>query len=244
MRRRAPQLAAVASLLVLGCAHRAGEQASKGALAQLEAKAANVDPNVPAPLAERYTRGAVRAALDDLSKPEFRDQLSSLIRSSTADVIWGAIEGPRWGIGGTGAGGVYVSPVGELSQEAATAFAESLSAELEHRIGPDGKGPLGRAIAEVSRQAAMAAVDGARSELSDVFPECVGADRKACIRAQLAQVGYAISSGATEGVRDSLGVVPMLLTFIAGLLTSAVFIWAWSVYRMSCTAARGGRPSQ
>jgi hypothetical protein len=103
-----------------------------------------------------------------------------------------------------------VSPLAE-------ALVASFSKELIAQLGPDGEGPLARSLAAVSEKLAASVVRGVRAEIA---PECEGDDSSRCLDRRIQALGKATSAGLSAGASPTFGPYPIVIGFIAGLLSA------------------------
>jgi hypothetical protein len=110
-----------------------------------------------------------------------------------------------------------------ITEQAARAFSRQLVADL----GPTGAGPLTTSLSAMTERTTASIARGARGEL---FPECRSADASKCLDRAVERVSRASSAGLVAGIRDSLGVWPLVLAFGAGAFVMLVLVWARGIY--------------
>jgi hypothetical protein len=173
----------------ISCAHRAGEKATEGALAEVNRRAEEAAPG-ERPL-EAAAGLAVEGALRHLSEPE---QVAALERV-----------------------------VGAAAGEAADQVTERMVQALLRELGSDGRGDLGRSIAATASYAATtAAVNTADGVLRRVLPDC-GADPE-CLDRRVEELSRRAGAGLMAGIKEPLGGLPTVLTFVAGLILGILLV--------------------
>lgn len=234
-----------------GCAaQKTAQKATEGAVEGLEGE-------VPAPSADTQALPAsvggnlVKGVLEQLTKPEQIEQLRQVVAAAAA----GGMRGLAGGGGGAGGGGEARSravasgmggsgavpvegPVGVLAAQAARAFSAAFAQEMVRQLGTEGEGALANSLAATTARMSSSAAQGIGGSLGDLFPECEGPDRRACLDARVAALGKEASRGFTEGVREALGPLPLLLAFLLGFLVALIALWGVSVWRRAGAAAR------
>lgn len=113
--------------------------------------------------------------------------------------------------------------LGDVQRIAAAIGAGAVSGAA--RAAEDGR------LAATTEQLTTSMARGARAELSPVFPECAGMDAATCLDRAVERVSRASAAGVAAGIRESLGVWPIVLAFGAGGLSALALAWAWVVYR-------------
>jgi hypothetical protein len=199
--------------LLTGCAGRSGSRATEGAL---EALREEPPPDQPL-LAERVGRYTVRGALDELSSSEGLERVSVIIDAAVARAV--ASTAGTLSLGGPSGPGhaTRMSYVERMGRDSGSGFAAALSAELSRQLGPDGSGPLAMSLGSTAQHVSGSIVRGAEGELAPLFPECAGEQRRACLEAEVRQLGRAASAGFMEGVFASSVWPAMAIAFLGGV---------------------------
>jgi hypothetical protein len=223
---------ALASQPGCGFAERTGRGAAEGAIGALAGKIPDREDLMH--LTEGIKRRVARSALDELSKPQQLDDLQRIAAAVAAGTVSGAsreASGAREAVDRTGERGQVgtkgATPVEAISAQAARAFSQQIVAEL----GPLGDGPLTTSLSAATEQVTGSMARGALGELAALFPECRGADASRCRDAAVERMSRASSAGVAAGVRDALGVWPLVSAFGGGALVALALAWAWAMYR-------------
>jgi len=110
-----------------------------------------------------------------------------------------------------------MSYVERMARDSASGFAAALSEELFRQLGPDGSGPLATSMGFTAQHVSGSVVRGAEGELAALFPECAGEQRRACLEAEVRQLGRAAAAGLVEGVFASSAWPAMAIAFLGGV---------------------------
>jgi hypothetical protein len=175
---------------------RGGAAVATGALRASEARLAQIDPEIVAPLAEAGARATVDGALRALEEDDTQRRLEQAVRVAAAAVVRGIVEGER---------------------EMLVAFSDDIAARVIRTIATGFEGPLRTSIADTTRVVSASAVKGARDELTLMFPECVDGDRQRCVERRITELSRAASFGAARGVTAGLRPLLLALSFVAGV---------------------------
>jgi hypothetical protein len=111
----------------------------------------------------------------------------------------------------------------ELSRDVARSAATGMKEAMTEAMGPNGRGPLADSMTRTAQRVAE----------STIFPECVGADRSACIQARMATLTQATAVGFARALRKELGLGALVIAFAAGVFCTlaVVSVWTWSTVR-------------
>ncbi len=246
-------LLAVASLGLSGCAALArevGKGTAEGALqgAKSSGKEEGKEPPAApdfAAMGEKASQGLVRGGLEALSAPEQQAQIRALMGMVVGQAIGSALgsgAAPELRKNRSEAPSQAEGPAAQLARQAARAFAEELGRELSRQLGPGPEGTLASSLAQVAERVSASTVRGAREQLPDLAPECTGPDRARCLQGRLQELGRATSAGMTQGVRANLGLWPIALAFLFGVLLTVLL--ASIIYAARVWPIRGGRRLQ
>jgi hypothetical protein len=215
---------AVASQAGCGIAERAGRGATTGALETLAGKVGDRDRVER--LTEGIKRGVAAGALGELSRPERLDDLQRIAAAVAAGTVAGAartasraagrFDGPDER-GGRATEGP--TPVEAIAAQAARAFTGQMVADL----GRAGDGPLATSLSAMTEEVSGSMVRGAQGEL---FPECRGAGASGCLDRSVERVSRASAAGVAAGMREALGVWPLVFAFAGGALLASALAWA------------------
>ncbi|HLK91947.1 MAG TPA: hypothetical protein VKZ18_18790 [Polyangia bacterium] len=219
-----------------GCAHRAGQQAAQGALAELQQQQANRTGPPPSKIIAQNTIDGVMTALDT---PEQQARIERLVSLAVAAATKTAVEDLS-----TQLASATRTMVDGMSAQVAAATRTMIagaSDQLMQELGPTGSGPLAVSLSNASqRMSASAAgglvggvVDGAEAELAGLAPECRGPNRAACLQQRLQQALLETTQTAaaafSKGVRDSIGWQLLLVAFALGVAGGVLGSWLFSV---------------
>jgi hypothetical protein len=198
--------------LLAGCMERRGASTTEGALEALREEPPPDQPRI----AERVGRYTVDGALDELSSPEGIERMTVIVDAAVARALATTAGAPS--LGGPGSGGpTSMSYVERMARDSASGFAAALSEELSRQLGPDGSGPLSMSLGFTAHHVSGSVVRGAQGELAALFPECAGEQRRACVEAEVRQLGRAASAGFMEGVFASSAWPAMAIAFLGGV---------------------------
>jgi hypothetical protein len=144
-----------------GCAHRAGSQSTAGALAAINR---HVEPEPGQTAAETVARRATRGIVDELSQPSQRERIDEVV-TNAADGFRGAMtEGLTDDLGADGDGPLAQSIVA-LAERSATRATQGVMTTLLAACDPQDPTCLDRRVADLSKSAAIAFVDGVKHSL-------------------------------------------------------------------------------
>lgn len=117
--------------------------------------------------------------------------------------------------------------------------------ELRRIAGAVTAGAVGASagqLATAAEQASASMARGAREELGGLFPACRGTDAASCLDQTVERVSRAGTAGIAAGVRESLGIWPLVLAFAGGALFALAAGWAIYVARRVGSAVRPAIP--
>ena len=224
---------ALASQAGCGIAERAGKGATAGALGALAGRVP--DREELKQLAKGIKQRAAGGVVDELSQPERLEDIQRIAAALAAGTVAGASRAasgaPPEAVSGAREQGSHVTravtPVEAVAQQAARAFSQQITLEL----GRTGDGPLATSLGATTGQVTASMARGARGELAPLFPECRGEDASKCLDRAVERLSRASSAGVAAGIRESLGVWPLVLAAFVGALSTLALIWAWAIYR-------------
>jgi hypothetical protein len=223
---------ALASQAGCGIAERAGKGAAEGALGNLAGRVPEREELKQ--LAKGIKQRAAGGVVSELSQPERLEDIQRIAAALAAGTVSGAsraASGAPEAVSGTRERGSRetraVTPVEAIAQQAARAFSQQITLEL----GRTGDGPLATSLGATTEQVTASMVRGAREELAPLFPECRGADASKCLDSAVERLSRASSAGVAAGVRESLGVWPLVLAFAVGVFFALALTWAWGLHR-------------
>lgn len=190
-----------------------GSKSTEGAIEALR----EAPPPDQQRLTERVGRETVDGALDELSSPEGLERMSVIIDAAVARAV--ATTAGTLSLGGPSGQGhaTSMSYVERMGRDSGSGFAAALSAELSRQLGADGSGPLATSLGFTAQHVSGSVVRGAEGELAALFPECTGDQRRACLEAEVRQLGRAASAGFMEGVFASSAWPAMAIAFFGGV---------------------------
>lgn len=226
-----PSLVAASRLAALvvcgvagGCAHRAGTRAASGAVESLQEQSREVKERTGEYPAERLGSRVTQGALGALSDPQATEQLQELaarIAEAAAQRAVTAVLTP--GEGGVGAG----SPLEVASTQIARAVQRELTRALAADLGPNGEGPLGRALAGTSAEVSLAAT---RALLLAAFPEC-GPGEPRCLDRRVGEMAQEAAAGAVRGFSRAVAWMLIAGSFLAGVIAALLLIVTFRLVR-------------
>jgi hypothetical protein len=199
---------ALASQPGCGVAQRAAKGATEAAIGTLARKVGDREQIVD--LKEGLKRRAASALVGELSRPEQLRDLRRIAETMAAGTV-----------------SATSRPLEAATDQAARAFSGRLIAEL----GPSGEGPLSTSLSAMTERLTGAMARGALGDLAPLFPECSGVDASKCLDRAVERMSRATSAGVAAGVRESLGVWPLVLAFGGGVLSTLVLAWARGIHR-------------
>lgn len=213
-----------------GVAQRAGKGAAEGALGAVARKMG--DHEGIKQMTEGVKRRVVGGAVDELSLPEQLKRLQQIAAAMAEGTVSGVSRASMMAaLERAGERGRQEVPgatlVEAITEQAARAFSRQLVTEL----GPTGAGPLTTSLSAMTEQTTASIARGARGELAPLFPECRSADASQCLDRAIERVSRVSSAGLAAGLRDSLGVWPLVPAFVAGALVTLALAWARGIHR-------------
>jgi hypothetical protein len=120
---------------------------------------------------------------------------------------------------------------GQAAQAAATqagqAAVAAITAQLGRDLGSHAEGPLAQQVSALVEEATRSATEGA---LRSFAPGCAPGDA-ACIDRRMAALSERAAAGFVLGLRDQLGVVPLAVAFLLGVLATLVVVLAVRLVR-------------
>ncbi|TKD12055.1 hypothetical protein [Polyangium fumosum] len=215
-----------------GVAQRAGRGAAEGAMGKLAGKIG--DPERIKELAEGVKRRAIGSVTEELGQPQRLGDIERIAAALGAGAVFGAssaASGMPHDVEPMSEGGFRegrrATPVELIAGQAARAFSQGISADL----GRTGQGPLATSLSATTEQMAASMARGVRGELGAFFPACEGEDAAKCLDLSVERVSRASAAGVAAGIRESLGVWPLVLAYGVGVFSTLVLAWAWATYR-------------
>ncbi len=218
------------------CAHRAGRQATQGALAEFREQQANPTGPPPSRIIAGNTIDGVMTALDT---PEQQARIQRLVSLAVAAATKTALEEMSNQLAATTK--TMVDGIDDQLAAATRKMVDGASEELMEELGPTGSGPLAVSLSTASRRVYAAAarglvgggVDGLRSEIGGLAPECAGPNRAACLEQRvqrtLQETARTTAAAFSQGVRDSIGWQLVLVAFALGAAGGVLASWLLSV---------------
>jgi hypothetical protein len=201
-----------------GVAQRTARGAAEAAIGTLARKAG--DHERFSSLTEGLKRRAAVAAVDELSRPEHLGAIQRIAAAMAGGTVSGASKA--------------ATPAEAIAERAARAFSRQLVAEL----GPSGEGPLGTSLSALTERLTASMARGARGHLTPLFPECSGADASGCLDRTVERMSRAGTAGVAAGVRESLGIWPLVLAFGGGVISTIALAWARGIHRAGTSSSR------
>ncbi len=237
--RRPGLLLLLVSSLGAACASRAGGKTTEGALQAFRAPPPEGTPSVP----ERVGRETAGGALSQLASPEGLDRISTVVDATVTRSLEAALRAPPLVHGRGGRGPARsLSLVDRMAHDSAAAFGAAFSDELEHALGPDGRGPLAMSLGATAAQVSGSAVQGVRGELDALLPRCEGEDRRACVEAGVRSLGRAAAAGFVEGIVGSAAWAVGAFAFLVGVVAVLVVQGAVGLVRRRHPERREAHP--
>jgi len=222
-----------------GVAQRAGRGAAEGAIGKVAGKIG--DHERIKELAEGVKRRAIGSATEELGQPQRLADIHRIAAAFGAGIVFGASSAALGGphvVERVSEGGrreaQSATPVESIAGQAARAFSQGISAEL----GRAGEGPLSTSLSATTEQVTASMARGVRGELGVLFPECDGGDAAKCLDRSIERVSRASAAGVAAGIRESLGVWPLVLAFGGGAFSMLALAWARAIYRAGQLARR------
>jgi hypothetical protein len=166
-------------------------------------------------LGRRSTQGALTAVGQHVRDPERVAAAQAAAQRMASDAFAGLTTDERR------------AAISQLSRELARSAAGGMKEELAAAIGPNGEGPLADSLARTVERVAQSAV----------FPECTGADRPACVRAQIAALTQSSAVGFAQALRQQLGLGALVVAFVAGVFSTLALLSMWTTLRSRRTTA-------
>ncbi len=100
---------------------------------------------------------------------------------------------------------------------------ERLVKGLLEDLGPDGEGPLGRALVATTAKAATHAADGM---MARVVPDCQPGDTE-CLDRRIEELSHRAGSGFMRGLKGPLDGAIVAISFLTGALVATLLAWLW-----------------
>jgi hypothetical protein len=166
-------------------------------------------------------RGLLDGMLAELEQPRQRARVGHLVQQLVTDGVDTAV-GTRAGAGRPGDAAAGAAPVAELSAAIGHALTAAIASELATQLSDGGEGSLGAAVDRTAARAVRSSLVG----VADCAPGDDG-----CLQDGVRRLSAAASMGATDGVRERLGLVPLALAFGLGAVGALLVAGAWSGFR-------------
>lgn len=201
------------------CAKRMGARASQGALEEIQRRAATpADGDQSARPASVAAQAAVTGAVQALSAPEQAARIREMVNMAVSEAIEEALATAT-----RGGEVVEGSLIETASTQAANALRTSLTGGLAGDLEPT-QGPLGLAAARLAEEVSASAMRGV---LVSLAPTCPAGEDPGCLARQLGLLAHESGQSFVRGIRDGLGVWPIVLPFLLGVLVSVLGFLGW-----------------
>jgi hypothetical protein len=198
-------LLALVAAVQPACAGRMAENATAGAVNELQRQRADADQDPTKQLARTAGVRAVEGVMGELDTPEQRAAIQRMIAEAASIAAATAVEEATRHM------------IAQLGPHGEGPLAATLARTGEH----------------VSGATAAAAIDGMGRELAGLLPECNGPDRLECIERRLQKTARLTAASFTSGVKDSIGWQLLLLMFMLGAAGGVLGAWLWSSLRLA-----------
>ena len=220
--RRGWRLLLLVGLLVAGggaCAKRMGARASQGAMEEIQRRAAaGPTGDMSARPASVAAQAAVTGALQVLSSPEqaarFREMVDMAVSEAVEEALGTATRG-----GDVVEGSLIETAAAQAADAVRRRFTEGLAGDLE-----PSQGPLGVAAARLAEEVSASAVRGV---LVSLAPTCPPGEDPGCLARQLGLLAHESGESFVRGIRDGLGVWPVVVPFLFGVVVSLLGFFGW-----------------
>jgi hypothetical protein len=211
------------SVTALGCAHRAGQKATRGAVEELQRSTQERRQLGEPAFMEQAAGNAVIGTMNALDDPARQEQLARIVGTATQSAFNTAMGSFRQpGAWGGGPRAAYGAPIGAFGNDFSAGFALGMSRQLQVELGPDGSGPLGKSLSGLAQEMSGAVASGVVAELSPVEKDCAGPDRKGCVDRRVYDMSRVAAIGFADGVAHSLRIPVLVLTFLGGFVVALI----------------------
>jgi hypothetical protein len=219
-----------------GAGQNVGRGAGQGAVNEISEEAEH--PRQGPPPMSIASKNVMIGALDELSKPERQAQLAQIMAALTKGGLSSAAGTPPsgygWGGGPSNANPPTLAPAPSFSADAfpvatlggrfSEGFTLGMSRQLQSELGPNGDGPLAKALTAVTEQMSGAAANGLAGGLTPDLGDCGGANRNECAERRVQQLSRSAAVGFAQGLGSTMRIPLLFVGFFVGLLVAfAIF---------------------
>jgi hypothetical protein len=231
------QLCLVAALVSVAsaCAHRAGREATQGALAELQEQQAQANARGGPPPSAIIAHNTIDGVMTALDTPEQQARIQRLVSLAVAAATKTVVADMSDQL--AAASRTMVDSVSEQLAGATRNVVDEMTDQLIAELGPDGSGRLAVSLSQAGQRVATSVAggmvggvaNGVNLQLDTLFPDCTGSNRAACLNDKLQQTARTTAASFSKGVHDTIGWQLLVAAFALGAAGGVIGSWLVSL---------------